>query len=165
MCPRLNDFWNVLYSSSLAPLKVNGGTRTSIRHNSLLSASPGRSELVVLNHAVPGKRIPRTLLLTVHFSEAGVGIRSYHASYPLLVFAAVKKTAPWLRETICPEVPAECPLFGPVATWDNGPEVPDACILSGVLCVCQCNVSRKRLRSSLLCNIRIAIQKFSPNVL
>ena len=29
------------------------------------------------------------------------------------------------------------PIFGPIATWDNGPEVPDACILSGVLCVCQ----------------------------
>ena len=66
----------------------------------------------MLHHAVLGKRIRRTLLPSVHSSEHGVGMRSYHASDPLLVFVAVKKMAPSSREAIGPEVPDACMLFG-----------------------------------------------------
>ena len=44
-------------------------------------------------------------LPSVHFSESGVGIRSYFASDPLLVFVAVKQMGPSSREAIGPEVP------------------------------------------------------------
>ena len=79
-----------------------------IRQNSLLSSFPVRSELIVLHHAVSGKRSRRALLPSVRSSESSVGIGSYHASGPLLVFAAVKKMAPSSREAIGPEVPNEC---------------------------------------------------------
>ena len=45
---------------------------------------------------------------------------------PLLVFAAVKKTAPSSREATSPKVPDQC-FFCFVATWGNGPEAFDAC--------------------------------------
>ena len=45
---------------------------------------------------------------------------------------AVKKMAPSSREATGPEGPDGSPIFGSVATWDNGPEVPDACMLLGV---------------------------------
>ena len=117
------------------------GTRTSIRQNSLLSSFPVRSELIVLHHAVPGKRIRRTL----YSSESGVGIRSYQTSDRLLVFAAVKKMAPSSREATRPEVPDERPfsLLSP-----RGPEIPGACILFWCLLV-SANVPRTRLCSSL----------------
>ena len=86
-----------------------------------------------------------TLLPSVHSSESNVGIRSYHASDPLLVFAAVKKMAPSSREATGPEVPDERPFSPPSP---RGPEVPDACILSGVSW-CR-RLPRMRLCSSLL---------------
>ena len=49
----------------------------------------------------------------MYSSESGVGIRSYHASDPLLVFIAVKKMAPSSREAIGPEVPDESPFSPP----------------------------------------------------
>ena len=70
-----------------------------------------------------------TLFPSVRSSESGGGIRSCHASDPLLVFAAVKKMAPSSREAIGPEVPDECPFSAPSPRWTmNGPEVPDACL-------------------------------------
>ena len=84
-----------------------------IRQNSLLSSFPVRSELMVLHHTVSGKRKRRTLLPSVHSSKSGVGIRSHHASDPLLVFAAVKKMAPSSREALSPEVLDECPFSAP----------------------------------------------------
>ena len=54
-----------------------------------------------------------TLLPSVRSSESSVGIRSYHVSDPLLVFAAVKKMAPSPREATGPEVPDERPFSAP----------------------------------------------------
>ena len=98
-----SDVWNVSYSSAHNTTGSRGGTRTLIRQNSLLSSFPVQPELIVLHHAVSGKRYG-ALLPSVHSSESGVGIRSYHASDPLLVFAAVKKMAPSSREAIKPSV-------------------------------------------------------------
>ena len=104
-------------------------------------------------YAVTGNRVRCTLLSSVHSLESSVGTRSYHASDPLLVCAAVGWTALSSREAIGRFRSSwRMPILGPVATWDNGPEVPDACIPSGVLCVCP------------LCNIRLAIPKLTPNV-
>ena len=66
----------------------------------------------MLHHAVSGKRYG-ALLPSVHSSESGVGIGSYHTSDPLLVFAAVKKMDPSSREAIGPEVPYESPFSAP----------------------------------------------------
>ena len=91
----------------------------------------------MLHHAVSGKRVRRTLFPSVHSSESGVGIRSCHASDPLLVFAAVKKMAPSSREATSPQVPDERPFSPPSP---RGPEVPDACILFGVIwCLLVCH--------------------------
>ena len=58
-----SDVWNVSYSSSHCTTESRGGTRTSIRQNSLVSSLPVRLELVVLHHAVSGKRIWRLFIL------------------------------------------------------------------------------------------------------
>ena len=96
---------------------------------------PVRSELVVLHHAVSGKRKLRTLLPSVHSSEPCVGIRSYHASDPLLVFAAVKKMAAdfRLRGTVVQKSPMHAYSLVSLVSAD---------------------VPRMSLCSSLLCNIR-----------
>ena len=56
------------------------------------------------------------------------------------------------------------PVLASVATWDNGPEVPDACILFGVSwCLPMCH-ERGCAVLFLLCNIRLAIPKLTPHV-
>ena len=71
-----SDVWKVWYSSARFTTESRRGTRTSIRQNSLLSSFPFLSELIVLHQAVSEKRLRRTLLPSVHFSEPSVGIRS-----------------------------------------------------------------------------------------
>ena len=118
---------------------------------------------IVLRHAVLGKHIPRTLLPTVHFSESGVGIRSYHASDPLLVFAAVEKMAPSSREAIGPEVPDECPLpaLSPHGLMvQKSPMRAYSQVFPGV----GQHATNEAVQFFFLCDIRLAIQKLTPKV-
>ena len=65
------------------------------------------------SESVTRKRMRHTLLPSVHSSEPDVGKRSYHASDPLLFFAAVKNMALSSPEAIGPEVPDGSPFSAP----------------------------------------------------
>ena len=87
----------------------------------------------------------------------------------LLVFAAVKKMAPSSREAIGSEIPDECPFSPPSPRGAKVQKFPMHAfsLVSLGACLCATNEVMQFFVCcglSLLCNIRLAIPKLTPNV-